>query len=238
MATASRRLTRKDIRQPDKFITVAQSFYDSAQKHRFKIFLAAGAVAVAVVVFLGWRFYVNHQNALAGQEFSRALTLYRDANYQDAIPAFQKVETYGRSHFYPLALLYQTNSYFALKDIDKAIETGRRLVGMGNMDSLVRQSALVSLAAAEEQKGLCKEAIEHYAEAERIYYSDARNVPGPLKDKATLGKARCSAQLGDAKGAIAAYREYLKQGDRELTPYVSAQIAELEAKATAQPTGK
>jgi tetratricopeptide (TPR) repeat protein len=236
MATASRRVTRKDIRRPDKFISLTQTSYDFIRAHRVKAVLLASALAAALLAFLGWQIYLNHQNTLASQDFDRALSMYRAGNYREAIAAFEKLETYRWSRFYTLALLYEMNGYFALKDLDKAIENGRRLLRSGNLDPLMRQSALVTLASAEEQKGLCKEAIEHYSHAETISYADARSVPGPLKDKATLGKARCSIQLGDFKGAIATYRDYLRQPDRELTAYVSAQIAELEAKAAIQPT--
>lgn len=233
MATASKRLTRKEIRQPDKFITLTENVYDFLVEHRAKALLAGAIVAAALLAFLGWQVYSHRQDMLARQEFNRAITFYRSGNYQDAIAAFQKVEAYSWSGLYPVALLYELNSHLALKDADNAIQAGRRLFSGRIKDPLVRQSALVALAAAEEQKGQCREAVQHYAEAEKIFHSGNRNVPGPLKDKATLGKARCSAQLGDLKGAIAAYREYLRQPDRELTAYVSAQIAELEAKASA-----
>lgn len=230
MATVSRRLTRKEIRRPDKFIVLTQNVSAVIQEHKSKVLLAAGILLALLLAILVWQLYVSRQNALAAEEFTRALALYRSGNYRDALPAFEKVEAYPSSRFYGLALLYQTNSHLALKDTDKGIETGRRLVRSGSPDPLVREAALTALAAAEEQKGLCKEAIQHYAGAEKI--------AGPLKDKALLGKARCSAETGDLKTAILTYREYLRQPDRELSAYVSAQIAELEAKAAAQPASK
>jgi tetratricopeptide (TPR) repeat protein len=232
MATASRRLTRKEIRRPDRFITLTQTTYDFVRGHKVEVLLAAGILAAVLLGLLGWQIYITRQNTFASEDFSRAMAIYRSGNYRDALPAFEKVEAYRWSRFYSLALLYEANSYLALKDFDKSIATGRRLLQSGSSDPLLRQSALVTLASAEEQKELCKEAIVHYSEAEAISYPGARHVSGPLKDKATLGKARCSAQMGDLTAAIAAYREYLKQPDRELAAYVSAQIAALQAKAT------
>jgi tetratricopeptide (TPR) repeat protein len=234
MATAIKRLTKKEIRRPDKFISLTQTSYDFVRAHKIAVLVAAGGLAAALLLILGWQVYVNRQTTLASQEFSRAMATYRSGNYRDAVAGFEKVEAYRWSRFYPVALLYQANSYFALKDFDKAIEAARRFVRSGHSDPLLRQSGLVLLASAEEQKGLCQEAVQHYAEAEIISYPAARNVSAPLKDRATLGKARCSAQLGDAKTAIAAYREYLKQPDRELAGYVSAQIAALQANTAPQ----
>jgi tetratricopeptide (TPR) repeat protein len=223
MATASKRLTRKEIRRPDKFITATQNLSAFIQEHRIKVLLATGILLAVLVLMGAWRWHADRQNTYAAEQFNRALTLYRAGNYRDALAAFQKVEAYSSSRFYPLALLYETNSLSALKDTDKAIETGRRMLRSTSPDPLVREAALMALAAAEEQKGLCKEATQHYTEAEKM--------TGALKHSATLGKARCSAQMGDLKTAIATYREYLRQPDRELSAYVSAQIAELEAKA-------
>jgi tetratricopeptide (TPR) repeat protein len=234
MATASRRLSRKAIRQPDKFITFTETLYDLVREHQVKVFAAAGALVVILVAIAAWQFYVQNQNTAAAHEFNRALGIYRAGNYREAISAFQKTQEYRWSHFYPLALLYETHSHLGLKDFDKAIESGRRLLNSRNPDPLVRQSGLLALGYAEEQRGLCKEAIQHYSEAEKTYFPDGKLIPGPLKDKALFGRARCSVQLGDLKGAIGIYREYLRQPDRELTAYVSAQIAELEAKSRTQ----
>jgi tetratricopeptide (TPR) repeat protein len=228
MATASRRLTRKQIRQPDKFIVLTQNISALIQEHKVKVLLTAGILLAVLLAILAWQFYVNRQNRFAAEEFNRALALYRAGNYAAALPAFQKIEGYSASRFYSLALLYQANSHYALKDTDKAIELGRNLLRSGSPDPLVREAGLMALAAAEEHKGLCKEAIQHYGEAEKL--------AGPLSGPAALGKARCSAQTGDLKAAIATYREYLRQPDRELSAYVSAQIAELEAKVAAQPS--
>jgi len=233
MAPAARRLSRKEIRQPDKFITLTRSLYEGVRVRRVTLLVAVAALGVVLAALLGWRLYVGRQNALAAQEFNRGVALYRGQDYTAAAAAFDKAAAYRWSDFYSLALLYQTDSYLALNDLDKAIATARTALTSAPGDPLVRQGLLLGLAHAEERKGLCKEAVQHYTEAENVRYRDG-NVPGPFKDHSLLGRARCSVQIDDLKGAIGAYREYLKQSGTDQSAYVSAQIAELEAKLAAQ----
>ena len=50
-----------------------------------------------------------------------------------------------------------------------------------------------------------------------------------------MGKGRCSEQIGDTKGALAAYKEYLQ--DNPDSP-LAIRVAELEAKAGGQAVAK
>jgi len=227
MATASKRITRKSLRQPDWFQVTTEKALEFYQDNQTKVLVA---VAVLVALLLGvwaWQEFKDRQNAAAAEEYRRAMTLFQAQNYRDAIPAFEKVEGYRWSHYSTLAYLYQTNSYMALNDYDRAMTTAQRFISATSPDSLYRQIGLVALATAEERKNLCKQAVEHYSEAEKIN--------APLKEKATLGKARCAEQIGDIKTALAAYKEYLK--DNPGSP-VALQIAELEAKIAGKPAGK
>ena len=227
MATASKRITRKSLRQPDWFQVTTERALEFYQDNQTKVWVA---VAVLVALLLGvwaWQEFKDRQNAAAAEEYRRAMTLFQAQNYRDAIPAFEKVEGYRWSRYSTLAYLYQTNSYMALNDYDRAMTTAQRFISATSPDSLYRQIGLVALATAEERKNLCKQAVEHYSEAEKIN--------APLKEKATLGKARCAEQIGDIKTALAAYKEYLK--DNPGSP-VALQIAELEAKAATKPVGK
>jgi hypothetical protein len=50
-----------------------------------------------------------------------------------------------------------------------------------------------------------------------------------------MGKGRCSEQLGDTKGAIAAYKEYQQNNP---DAFLAVRVAELEAKASGQAASK
>jgi hypothetical protein len=94
-------------------------------------------------------------------------------------------------------------------------------------NTLYRQIALVTLASIEEKKGQHQQALRYYADAEKINAA--------YREQALLGKARTSEQAGDLKGAIAAYREYVRENVG--SPY-GLKIAELEAKIGPDLTAK
>jgi hypothetical protein len=220
MAAASKRITRKQIRQPDWFQTTTEMAFEFYEGHRGKVYIGAAAIVVMLLGFWGLQIFKDRQDAAASHDFANAMILFQSQKYKEAIPAFQNVEAYRWSHYAIIAHLYEANSYFELNDIDKGISAIQRFVTATKPDSLYRQLGLVALATAEEKKNDCKAAVEHYAEAEIINAA--------LKDNALLGKARCAAQLGNIQVAIASYKEYLKNHPEAS---VALQIAELEAKA-------
>ena len=122
------------------------------------------------------------------------MTLYQEQKYREAIPAFEKVQGYRWSRYAALAHLYQANIYLTQNELDKAIPAAQRFIAATAPDTMYRQIGLVTLATAEERKNQCPQAVQHYAEAARINSA--------LKDRATLGKARCAAQNGDIKTRI------------------------------------
>lgn len=227
MATASRRITRKQLRQPDKFQVVSDQALEYFAAHKILVFAAAGAVILFALAFWGWQSFKERQNVAASHEFTRALALYQADKYGEAIPAFEKVQTYRWSRYAVLAHLYLANSYLATNQLDKALNAAERSVVATKPESLYRQIALVTLGETEEQMKRCKPAIEHFSEAQKI--------PSALDSRATLGKARCAEALGDSQTALQAYKDYLK--DNPGSP-LAVKVAALEAKTAAPTTTK
>jgi hypothetical protein len=227
MATASRRITRKQLRQPDRFQVASESALEYFQTHKTLVFAAAAAAVVIIALIWGWQIFKARQDVAASHEFTKALALYQSEKYRDAIAAFESVKTFRWSRYSVLGHLYLANSYLATKEIDKAISAAQRSLTATKPNSLYRQIALFTLASAEEQKNQCQAAIEHY--------SNAHSIAGALQSSAALGKARCAEQMGDPHTAIATYKEYLK--DNPGSPF-TVKLAELEAKNPQGPAGK
>lgn len=227
MATASRRLSRKDLRQPDRFQLASENAIVYFQTHKTAVFSAAAAVVVLIAIVWGWQIFKAKQDIGASHEFTKALALYQSEKYREAIAAFEHVQTFRWSRYAVLAHLYLANSYMANKEIDKALSAGQRSLTATKPNSLYRQIALFTVASAEEQKNQCQAAIEHYNEAQKIN--------GALQANAGLGKARCAEQLGDTKTAIATYKEYVKENPG--SPF-AIKLAELEAKGPQQTPSK
>ena len=219
MATAGRKISRKELRQPDWFQVASENSLEYINHHKNLMFAAAAGLVVIAAIVWGWQIFKERQNVAASEEFTKAMALYQGERYREAIPAFESVKGYRWSHYAVLAHLYLANSYIATNETDKAVNEGQRSLAATRPNSFYRQIALVTLATAEEQKKDCKTALQHY--------SEAQNISGALQGRAMLGKARCAEQLGDTATAIAAYKEYLKE--TPASPW-AVKVAELEAK--------
>jgi predicted negative regulator of RcsB-dependent stress response len=227
MATSSKRITRKALRQPDWFQVTTEKALDLFAHHRAKVLTVLVALAVLLLVISGWQIFKARHNAAASKEFGSALSLYQAQKYREAIAEFQKVQGYRWSRYAALGYLYEANSYISLGETDKATRAAERFLAATSPDSLYRQLALMTLGSVEEAQKQCKQAIGRYGEAEKI-----KNA---LQQEARLGKARCAEQLGDIQVAIASYRDYVKDDPES---YITVRLAELEAKAGEQKLAK
>jgi predicted negative regulator of RcsB-dependent stress response len=227
MATTSKRITRKELRQPDWFQTTSDKALDQFAQHRTKVLAAlAGLIAIGLII-AGWQVFKSRHNAAASKTYGAALALYQTEKYREAIPEFQKVQDYRWSRYAALAYLYEANSYLGLGEPAKAVAPAERFLSATGPDTLYRQIAAMTLAAIDERQNQCKQALARYAEAERI-----KNA---LQQEARLGKARCAEQLGDFQSAAVSYRDFLKEDQDSL---VSVRLAELEGKIKAPPAAK
>jgi predicted negative regulator of RcsB-dependent stress response len=228
MATTSRRLSRKELRQPDWFQTTTENLLEFYHRQRVAVYLAIGAIVLLLLGIWGWGVFRERQDSMAAQEFRQAMTQYHAGKYREAIAKLEKVQTQRWSRYANLALLYEANSYLALNDLAKATSAAQRFIMATDQSSLMRQIGLLTLAVVEERKPQCKEAIKNYIEAAKI--------KAAFTERAFLGEARCAVQMGDIKGGIAAYRQLLNnQAESPLASYVRFQISELESKLAAQP---
>ena len=231
MATTSRRLSRKELRQPDWFQTVTENALEFYYRQRVAVYLGIAVVILLLLGIWGWAVFKERQDSMAAQEFGQAMTQYHTGKYREAVAGLEKVQTYRWSRYANLAHLYEANSYLALNDFTKATNAAQRFIVGTDQNSLMRQIGLLTLADIEERQSQCKEAIKNYGEAGKI--------KAAFTERAFLGEARCAVQMGDVKGGIAAYRQLLKdQPDSPLASYIRFQISELESKIAAQPAGK
>ena len=223
MARPPRKITRRDIRKPDQFVTITGEILHFVTQYR-KAFLATLTFIVVVLVALwGWDAYGQRQNRLAAQEYSRALGLYQNGQYRQALQLFDRVRTYRSAPYSQVSLLYQANSYIALDDATKATTLVGDFLREERAPTFMRQLGLLSMAYLQERTGNCKGARDNFAEAEKI--------AGPQRDEAILGKARCSSQINDLKEALNSYRQYLTSYPAsEMGSEISLRIQEIEAK--------
>jgi predicted negative regulator of RcsB-dependent stress response len=220
----AKRLTRKDLRQPDLFQRTTKRVLEGYEENRRIVWLAISALVLIVLAIVGFQIFKERQESAAAQEFAQAIDLYHGSNYEEAASAFEDVQRFRWSRYAHLAHLYQANAYIELNDLDRAATSAQRFLVGTRGNTLMRQIGLFTLGNIEERRDRCNEALQHYEEAVRI--------TGAFRELALLGKARCSEKTGDLKNAVAAYREYLKA---QPTSPIALQLRELESKLAAQP---
>ena len=231
MVRAPKRITRKDLRRPDQFVTLTGKLLVLFRQHKTASF-AASAVVIAVFLTLwGLDLYLSRQNRLGAQEYSHALALYHSGKHREALGALSRVGVYRYSVYSRLALLYQANSYIALKEPTKAVPILQQLLNKEKKDPFLRQLAFLTLGYAQERAGRCQESIQSFAAAEKL--------AGPFKEDAILGKGRCAAQNRDLKEALSSYRQYLASyPGSEKSAEIALRIQELEANLKDSNPGK
>jgi predicted negative regulator of RcsB-dependent stress response len=222
MVRPSRRITRKDLRQPDQFVTLTRQFLSYFARHRQTFLISLSILCLGLLSLVTWDLYRARQKRRAAAEYARAVSLYHGGNYQQALESLTRLEIYRSSRYSRLGLLYSAKSHLALNEPAKAVSALQQFL-RSESDPLLRQAALIFLGYAYEQTAKCEEAAAKFVEAEKI--------PGPLKEEAILGKARCYLQTGNLKEALNSYRQYISENPAsDRIDEISLRLQELAAK--------
>jgi tetratricopeptide (TPR) repeat protein len=233
-------ITRKDMKEPDKFqqaATQAASWVASRRRH----VLLAGAAAVAVVVLIAVLSAVNAgREERAGAAAGDLLATMagdvspvpipglpgpffpsEEARQRAVVAAAEKVVAdHGGTGAARLALLALGDARAKLREWDDARSAYERFLAEAPKDDSLRFGALEGLALADEAKGNLEQAAQGY---ERL----GREAPA-FADRADLERARLLARAGktgEAKALLAGFADRHK--DSLLVPEASERLARL-----------
>ena len=194
---------------------------DFVKANRDRLIGSAAAVVVVLGAVFGWQYYRGYQRDLAVQAYNKGLQEYQEGRYDDALKSFQNLQKRGEAPYDRLAGLYVANSYIALEQPGKAVET-LGAGSSGEQDGFLNQVELVTLALAQEMNGSCEEAVQSL--------SRALGYQGPLRQEAMLGKARCNVRLGKTQDAVESYKAYLKEFPDGETVEIALRLQQLEGR--------
>ncbi len=192
---------------------------DWIKAYRNQLIGAGVAIVVVGTSVAGWQYYRGYRQDLAARAYNRAFLEYQEGRYEAALEAFQDLREEGEAPYDKLADLYLANSYIALEQPAKAVEVLGSVAGTGG-DGFVDQVMLVTLGLAQEMDNACDEAI--------TTLNRALDRAGPLRQEAMLGKARCSARLGNNQDAAETYKAYLKEFPDGETVEIALRLQQLE----------
>jgi tetratricopeptide (TPR) repeat protein len=236
-------MTRKDMKEPDKFqqaATQAASWMATRRKH----VVWGGAAAVGVVVLLAIVSAVNAgRQERAGAAAADLLATINgeisavplpgipgpffpneEGRQRAVIAAAEKVlAAHEGTAAGQLAALALGDAHAKLREWDQARAAYERFLASAPKDDSLRFGALEGIAMAHEAKGDLEQAARAY---ERL----GREAPA-FADRADLERARVLAQAGkaaEAKELLAAYPQRHKQS--LLTPEAAERLARLGGK--------
>ena len=184
---------------------------------------SAAAVAVLVLLVMGFVSVRNARVRQANEDLSHALADYRDGHYAPAASQLADVASRWQSTAAGrIAGLYAANADLNADNFETATVLLQDVLSARDWPSYLQQQALVDLGFALEHKGDAAGAAGRYA--------TAAGLDGPYTAQALLGEARCREQMGDKDKARQLYeqlqRDFPQSGEGEVA---AAKLDELRA---------
>jgi tetratricopeptide (TPR) repeat protein len=170
MLRPQKSISKKEIKE-DKLVT---SYFEVRkwmdENKRMVWYIVAAPLVIVAIVFL-WSQKKTEWDASASAMMAKVTPYYDDGRYelaidgnpQEGVQGLQAVvDEYGGTHNGQFAKLYLANSYFALKNYDKALEY---YDDVNIKDRMIIAAALAGEAACYEAKGEFFKAASYYEKA-------------------------------------------------------------------------
>ena len=199
------RLRRKDIKQPDEFITLTGRGITWGREHQQLVtWVGLGVVAILVAVGIATA-YRGARVRDANADLARAFTKLNANDYAGASTELIALsDRWEGTRVASLAALLGANAAVRAGDADKGIAQLSRLQSTAaSLPPYLQQQILLSWGAALEAKQQWLDAAAKYKEAAAL--------SGPYTGEAVLGEARTRELGGEADRARELYRQAYDQ---------------------------
>jgi predicted negative regulator of RcsB-dependent stress response len=201
--TPHHRLTRKELREPDEFVSLVDAAGDYVADHLPRVIAGAIGVLVLILVGVGLRLYFNHQAQAAAEAFNSAGEVFDKKDYKAAADQFAALaDEYPGTSLGRLALLYVGDARLAENQAATARDALQKFLAADDRPTF-RQLALLQLGVAYEELANPAEALKAYAQAAAIKEG--------AQGRAELALARVTLGQGDKPAAIAIYQRFLRE---------------------------
>jgi predicted negative regulator of RcsB-dependent stress response len=202
MSEATKRLRRKDLREPDEFLTLTGRLVDWSRQNAQMLAIAGGALVVLVIVLGVWSWVQQSRQTRASRAFYAADELYRREQWQEAESSFELLASdlpgtpYGR-----LARLYAGRAALRAGRNAEAVESLRQFLANPIDDRAMEQLARMNLGSALVAQG--------DVEGGRGELERALAIDGPARGEVTIELARAEESAGNRERALELYQSYL-----------------------------
>jgi tetratricopeptide (TPR) repeat protein len=204
------RLTRKDLKAPDEFITLTGRSLSFASQHLRTIALILGGVVACIIVVWGLLAYVRGIERDAFASLWQVERQLRSASDADAVPPAsverlqQIAHQFGAGEARVYAWLYLGHVRYRQGDYAAAVSAYQQAMAQVRPTNLLWSLASLGTAYTLEASGDFRQAQDAY---QRVI--DAK--PAGFVMEAYLGKGRVAEQSHDVATAIAAYSAVIEQ---------------------------
>ena len=215
-------IRRRQLKEPDEFLTLSRRFLEYARQHEREVTLAALGLVAVVALALGVRWYRSWEEGKAEAAFGAARRDFTAQRFDSAAEGFRRVTSnWPRTSHGRLAFVYLGNSYAELGKTKEAQDAFQQALQQDS-DDLLRQIAHYNL-------GLLKmKAADKAGAATEL--GAAATADGPLRGVAWF--ARLSTEQQFVEG-VSEGMQAIGELSPETRDYVEAMIA-ARAKAPAK----
>ena len=199
------RLSHKEAKAPDEFITLTGHAFAWGQKHQQTVIWGAIAAAVLIAALGISTAYRAAQRRDANADLARALNKMVGSDFAGATTDLTNVsERWAGTKVAPIATLMAANAALRAGETDKALSSlGAAQAAGTSLPPYLQQQILLAWGAALEAK-------QQWADA-AAKYKEAAAIAGPYTGDAVVGEARATEQSGDAEKARTLYRQAYEQ---------------------------
>jgi predicted negative regulator of RcsB-dependent stress response len=236
---ARRRLTRKEIKQPDQFVSYTAQIAEWTGTHLRHVFYGGLGVLVVIGLAIGWSAWQRHRQQKAEALLYGVVKLLNTdenasddqvAEKPDVEQTIQQLHMITRDYrgtqASALAHWYLGHQYFERGEYTEALasyEQTRRLLAHDNQ-RLIPALITLNIGYAQEASGNCDEAIASF---DQVLQSSAEWLRG----ETFLGMGRCYESTDAADKAMALYDRALS--DAAVSGASRQQIEDLQARLQA-----
>lgn len=224
--------TRKDLREPDEFISTLGRGTAWARENRGKMVAAVSVVVLALAGILGTRAYLLWQDQKAARDLwphlNRARELVqspREVDPEKLVRLEQFLNAYVNMHpgagttvfarYYLGSIAYLRGKYEV-----SAAQFRSAIVDSKKRDSLMEFLVREGLAQALEARGDVPGALAAYRDA-------ASHAQGELRTQPWMGEARMLAAMGKKTESLEVYRRILRENpDSPMREYIEIRLSQ------------
>lgn len=202
-----KKLTRKDIKKPDQFVSTVTRIYNFSKEHRKPIFIGGGALlALLIVIFLF--FYIREKRILTASSFLYSAENAMNSEIEgseyskNTEEMFRKVMEHYGGTIYGKRARYMLAKYMIRHQKYEEAEELLRFFREHpeEVDLYLLSVALETLGWLMERKG-------DYLSAGNIYLNITELNPNPLGIKPYEDAGRCFEKIGRFEEAVRIYNE-------------------------------